>query len=112
MAIGNRRTIMARLNRTNGQYIVAGSLLVITAILAGKNLGLAGPLAPTQRIEELLGIPDETDVKALVDYRPGPGVKPNVEIGDTNFASVGSSPGSQIPLCCAAANFTGVFVPS
>ncbi len=103
---------MARLNRTNGQYIVAGSLLVITAILAGKNVGLAGPLAPTQRIEELLGIPDETDVKAPVDYGPGPGVKPNVEIGETKFASAGSSTGSQIPLGGAAANITGVFGPA
>jgi hypothetical protein len=50
---------MARLNRTNGPYIVAGSLLIATAILAGQNLTLAGPLTPNQRFEESLGIADE-----------------------------------------------------
>jgi len=101
---------MARLNRTNGRYIVAGSLLVTTAILAGKNLTLAGQPTPTQRIEESLGIVDESDVKAPVDYCPGPGVKPNVEIAGTKLSS--AIPRSQIPLGGAAANITGVFGPA
>ena len=63
---------MARLNRTSRPYIVAASLLVTTATLAGKNL--TRPPTPTQRMEESLGILDESDVKAPVDYGPGPGV--------------------------------------
>ena len=101
---------MLRLNRTNGRYIVAGSLLVTTAILAGKQLTLAGPVTPTQRFEESLGIADESDVKAPVDYGPGPGLKLNVELAGTKLSSVISS--SQIPLGSAAANITGVFGPA
>ena len=103
---------MARLNRTSGRYIVAGSLLVATAILAGNNLTLAGPLTPIQRMEESLGILDESDVKAPVDYGPGPGKKPNVEIAGTNLSSASSKLSSQIPLGGAAANITGVFGPA
>ena len=103
---------MARLNRTSGRYIVAGSLLAATAILAGNNLTLAGPLTPIQRMEESLGILDESDVKAPVDYGPGPGKKPNVEIAGTNLSSANSKLSSQIPLGGAAANITGVFGPA
>ncbi len=103
---------MARLNRTNGLYIVAGSLFVITAILAGENLALAGPLTSIQRIEESLGILDESDVKAPVDYGPGPGVKPNVEFAGTGLSSASSLTSSQIPLGGATANITGVFGPA
>ena len=103
---------MARLNRTSGRYIVAGSLLAATAILAGNNLTLAGPLTPIQRMEESLGILDESDVKAPVDYGPGPGKKPNVEIAGTNLSSASSKLSSQIPLGGAAANVTGVFGPA
>src|ERR1700704_2868766 len=111
---GNRKreTIMARLNRTNGLYIVTGSLLVITAILASGNLALADPLTPIQGIEQRLGIPDETDVKAPVDYGPGPGVKPNVEIGGTRSLSVDSRSTSQIPVGGAGANIAGAFGPA
>ena len=101
---------MPRLNRTNGRYIVAGSLLVTTAILAARQLTLAGPVTPTQRFEESLGIADESDVKAPVDYGPGPGLKLNVELAGTKLSSVISS--SQIPLGSAAANITGVFGPA
>jgi hypothetical protein len=80
--------------------------------LAGKNLTLAGPPTPTQRIEESLGILDESDVKAPVDYGPGPGVKPNVEIAGTKLSSASSGISSQIPLGGAAANITGVFGPA
>ena len=103
---------MARLNRTNGLYIVSGSLLVITAILASSNLALADPLTPIQGIEQRLGIPDETDVKAPVDYGPGPGVKPNVEIGETTSLSVDSRSTSQIPVGGAGANIAGAFGPA
>jgi hypothetical protein len=103
---------VVRLSRTNGLHIAAASLLVITAILAGKKLALAGPQTPIQRIEEWLGIPDETDVKAPVDYGPGPGVEPNVARRGTKSASVASSISSQIPLGSAAANITGVFGPA
>jgi len=102
---------MARLNRTNRPYIVAASLLVTTAILA--NFTVAGPPTPTQRIEESLGILlDESDVKAPVDYGPGPDVKPNVEIAGTKLSSASSGISSQIPLGGAAANITGVFGPA
>ena len=100
---------MARLNRTNGQYIIVGSLLVTTALLAGTNLTLAGSPTPAQRFEESLGIADESDVKAPVDYGPGPGVKPNVEIAGTKLSSARSQISSQIPAGGAAANTTGVF---
>jgi galactose oxidase-like protein len=103
---------MGRLNRTNGLYIVTGSLLVITAILASSNLALADPLTPIQGIEQRLGIPDETDVKAPVDYGPGPGVKPNVEIGGTRSLSVDSRSTSQIPVGGAGANIAGAFGPA
>jgi hypothetical protein len=107
-----RKTIMAKLNRTKGPYIVAGSLLVTAAILAGKNLTLAGPLIPTQRIEKSLGIPEESDVKAPVDYGPGPGAKPNEEIAGTKLSLANSQTSGQIPLGGAAANIAGVFGPA
>jgi hypothetical protein len=112
VSCGNRKgkTIMARLNRRNGPYIVAGSLLVTTAFLAAKNLTLAGPLTPSQRFEESLGILDESDVTAPVDYGPGPGPKPNVEITPAELSLAGSS--SQIPPGGAAANVAGVFGPA
>ena len=101
---------MARLNRTSRPYIVAASLLVTTAISAGKNLTVAGPVTPAQRLEESLGIADESDVEAPVDYGPGPRVKPNVEIAGTKLTS--AIPSSQIPFGGAAANITGVFGPA
>jgi len=101
---------MANLNLGIGPYIVAASLLVTTAISAGKNLTVAGPVTPAQRLEESLGIADESDVEAPVDYGPGPRVKPNVEIAGTKLTS--AIPSSQIPFGGAAANITGVFGPA
>jgi Domain of unknown function (DUF1929) len=103
---------MARLNRRAGPFIVAGSLLVTTSILAGTNLTLAGPPTSTQRFEQSLGIADESDKKAPVDYGPGPGVKPNVEIAGTKLPSASLQVDSQIPLGGAASNITGVFGPA
>ena len=103
---------MARLNRTNTRYIVAGSLLVATGILAGKNLTLAAPPTPTQRIEEPLDIPEESDVKAPVDYGPGPGVELNADIAGTKLSSAVSRTRSQISVGAAGANITGVFGPA
>jgi len=73
-----------------------------------------GPLAPTQRIEELLGIPDETDVKAAGRLRSRPWCKAQTwKIGETKFASAGSSTGSpDSPWWPPRQNITGVFGPA
>jgi Domain of unknown function (DUF1929) len=101
---------MTRLNRRNAPYIVAGSLLVATAFLASKQVAVAGPLTPSQRFEESLGILDESDVKAPVDYGPGPGIKPDVEIAAAKPSLASSS--NQIPVGGATANIAGVFGPA
>jgi hypothetical protein len=108
---------MGRLSRNVSLYIVAGSLLVIVATTVSRNAAFAGALSSIAQIEKWLGIPDETDAKAPVDYGPGPGVKPGVavagkELTATHSAAASSTSSSQIPVGGAAANTTGVFGPA
>ncbi len=107
---------MDRLSRMGVLYIVAGSLLVIVAITLSRSAAFAGGLTAIERIEKALGIPDETDAKAPVDYGPGPGVKPRVAVAGKELTAIhsaaSSTSSSQIPLGGAAANTTGVFGPA
>ena len=106
--------MMARFHRTSAVSMVAGSVLLITVvIMAVSNPALAGPLTTIQRIEQFLGIQDETDVGALVDYGPGPGVKRPVEIVtrrlDVSQFSTPTHEFSRTPIGRATASTAGVF---
>src|SRR3984893_7938427 len=98
---------MARLNRTHFLPIVAISFLVIVDIVASRSDELAGPLTVVQRIEVALGIPDETDDEAPIDYGPGPGKPKHVEPWKTAALAIKA----QIPVGASTANVTGVFGP-
>ena len=82
---------MGRLSRNGSLYIVAGSLLVIVAIAVIRNAAFAGAATPIAQIEKWMGIPDETDAEAPVDYGPGPGVKPGVAIAGKESTAVNSA---------------------
>jgi hypothetical protein len=108
---------MARFNRTRLLSIVAISFLVIVDIAASRGAELADPLTVVQKIEVWLGVPDETDDEAPIDYGPGPGkpnhvqpnhVQPNhVQPGETAALAIRA----QIPVGASTANVTGVFGP-
>jgi Domain of unknown function (DUF1929)/Glyoxal oxidase N-terminus/Galactose oxidase, central domain len=69
--------------------------------------GEGAPLTVVQQIEAWLGIPDETDDEAPVDYGPGPGKPKPVEPGETAALAIRA----QIPVGASTANVTGVFGP-
>lgn len=105
---------MARFNCTGGLYVVAGSLLATIAVVASNDAALADVLTPLHRIEAVLGFIDETDENSPVDYGPGPGVKPKVEVvgkesAQTKSAALKSTGASLIPVGAPGANITGVF---
>ena len=85
--------------------IVAISFLVIVDIVAGRSAESVDPL--TVIIEAWLGIPDETDDAAPVDYAPGPGKPRPAEPGETAALAIRA----QIPVGASTANVTGVFGP-
>ena len=87
--------------------IVAISFLVIVDIVAGRSAESADPLTVVQQIEAWLGIPDETDDAAPVDYGPGPGKPKPAEPGETAALAIRA----QIPVGASTANVTGVFGP-
>ncbi len=104
---------MTRFKWTNCLYIVAGALLIFV-VTASEHTVLAAPRTAIQRIEELLGIPDETDAKAPVDYGPGPGVKSGLKTAGNKsaiapLASVSSANASQVPVGGVAAFTGGLF---
>jgi hypothetical protein len=87
--------------------IVAISFLVVVGIVASRSAESADPLTMAQRIEGWLGIPDETDDEAPVDYGPGPGKPKQAEPRET----VALATTTQIPVGASTANVTGVFGP-
>ena len=87
--------------------IVAISFLVIVGIVAGRSAESADPMTMAQGIEGWLGIPDETDDKAPIDYGPGPRKPKQVEPGETATLAIKA----QIPVGAPTANVTGVFGP-
>jgi Domain of unknown function (DUF1929)/Galactose oxidase, central domain len=89
--------------------IVAISFLVIVGIVAGRSAESADPMTMAQGIEGWLGIPDETDDKAPIDYGPGPGKPKQVEPGETATLTLAIK--AQIPVGAPTANVTGVFGP-
>jgi hypothetical protein len=87
--------------------LVAISFLVAVDIVASRSAESADPLTVVQQIEGWLGIPDETDDEAPVDYGPGPGKPRQAEPRET--AAFGTT--AQIPVGPSTANVTGVFGP-
>ena len=84
------------------------------ALMANSDVALADTMTPLHRVEVLLGFIDETDADSPVDYGPGPGVKPRVEVvgkesARTKSAALKSASASQIPVGAPGANITGVF---
>src|SRR6202171_3159586 len=69
--------------------------------------GEGAPLTVVQQIEAWLGIPDETDDQAPIDYGPGPGKPKPVEPGETAALAIRA----QMPVGASTANVTGVFGP-
>ena len=93
---------MRKLNRKNSCIIGAVALLAIAGELAIKQAISAGPGNALQQTKGMLGIPDEKDVKAPVDYGAGPGVPLGAPL---------TSP-SRIPVGGSNANVGGVFGPA
>jgi hypothetical protein len=87
--------------------LVAISFLVVVGIVASRSAESADPATMAQRIEGWLGIPDETDDEAPVDYGPGPG-KPRLAEPREPAALATTA---QIPVGASTANVTGVFGP-
>ena len=86
---------------------VVGGLPSNAKAFGFEPLGEGAPLTVVQRIEAWLGIPDETDDAAPVDYGPGPGKPKQVEPGETAALAIRA----QIPVGASTANVTGVFGP-
>ena len=78
---------MRRFILSSGFKMVTGSFLVLLiAIMAGGNSASADPATRMQRIEQWLGILDEADVSAPVDFGQGPGVRPTLDTPTRKFA--------------------------
>jgi hypothetical protein len=102
--------MMRRFILSSGLKIATVSFLLLTVVvMAGGNSASADPWTPMQRIERWLGILDETDVSAPVDFGQGPGVGPTLETPTRKFAPAMMVERSQIPSGGAAASITGVF---
>jgi hypothetical protein len=106
--------MMRRFILASGFKILTGSFLVLTiAIMARGNSASAEPFTPLQRIERWMGILDETDVGAPVDYGQGPGVKPIAEIPTRKLAmeqmAAPRVTSNRVPRVNAAASIAGVF---
>ena len=86
---------------------VVGGLPSNAKAFGFEPLGEGAPLTVVQRIEAWLGIPDETDDEAPIDYGPGPGKPKPVEPGETAALAIRA----QIPVGASTANVTGVFGP-
>ena len=100
--VDGKLTIMRPLNRKNALIIVAVSLFAIAGELTIKQAIAADPGNALQKTKGMLGIPNEKDVKAPVDYGAGPGVP----------AKAALASGSQIPVGPSNANVAGVFGPA
>lgn len=101
---------MRRFILSSGFKMVTGSFLVLLiAIMAGGNSASADPATRMQRIEQWLGILDEADVSAPVDFGQGPGVRPTLDTPTRKFAMEQMAERTQIPGGSAGANITGVF---
>jgi hypothetical protein len=101
-AVDGELAIMRPLNRKNSFIIGAVALLAIAGELAIKQAISANPGNALQRTKVMLGITDEKDVNAPVDYGAGLGVP----------ASAPLTRASQIPVGASNANVAGVFGPA
>src|ERR1700681_1873727 len=97
---------MSPLNRRNVLSIVSIPLIAIASFMVSKHAISAGPLITAQQADAMLGIFDETDRPAPVDYGTGPGVMSKAQI--TPAESTSSS--SQIPAGGVTASVSAVFV--
>jgi Domain of unknown function (DUF1929)/Glyoxal oxidase N-terminus len=95
---------MGPLKRGSFPAIAAIPLIAVFSFVVTQHAISANLLTMVRQASDLLGITDETDVPAPVDYGAGPGVTPTSE--KTPAASAISS---QIPVGGGAANVTGVF---
>jgi hypothetical protein len=98
---------MSPLNRRNVLSIVSIPFIAIVSFMASKHAISAGPLMTVQQADAVLGIFDETDRPAPVDYGAGAGVKSKAEMTLADSAS--GSGNSQIPAGGVTANVTGAF---
>ena len=108
---------MSSFKRMSGIGVVAGCTLVILVTnVASSSAALAVSLTPLERLELWLGIADETDVTAPVDYGPGRGGQLKTEGVTQTMAAVPMatlrSASKRIPTGTSRAGTTGVFGPA
>ncbi len=90
--------------------VVALTALVAVAVTVSKLAVSADPVTLEEQINRVLGIGDETDARAPVDYGSGPGAAVKVETKSVSSMVSGTSKApSTIPTGTATANVTGVF---
>jgi Domain of unknown function (DUF1929)/Abnormal spindle-like microcephaly-assoc'd, ASPM-SPD-2-Hydin len=102
---------MQRMNRTSLQVVICLLFAGLTGMAA--RIALSEDPSLAEAISQMMGVPDETDRGAPVDYGPGPGIKPRAEAAAVAGASaplVGAAgAGTTIPTGSAAASTAGVF---
>jgi Domain of unknown function (DUF1929)/Chitobiase/beta-hexosaminidase C-terminal domain len=108
-----------RSSRSKCLCVIAATLLITGFIVASRTSASADTLSVAQRIDALLGFIDEADVKAPIDYGPGPGLgreksptasgASSASNGKSSFASTNAASNAQIPTGDDTAAAKGVF---
>jgi hypothetical protein len=98
---------MGALNRRNCFGIVSIPIIAIVSFLVNKHALSADPLTLTQQVAIALGIPDETDVRAPVDYGSERREALKAEIKSGDSLNISGAPAGG-----AMAKVAGVFGPA
>ena len=94
-------------------FLVIGAipLMATVSFMVSKPAMSADPVTVVHQSQASLGIIDETDGYAPVDYGPGPGYGPAVK-RQAQAAPAAFASSSQIPVGGTTAKVTGVFDPA
>jgi Domain of unknown function (DUF1929)/Abnormal spindle-like microcephaly-assoc'd, ASPM-SPD-2-Hydin/Galactose oxidase, central domain/Kelch motif len=96
----------------SGNRLVLGSVLLIAVAMAGGFVVGADPSLTNEIIARVMALPDETDVRAPVDYGAGPDVQPQAESTTVSAAAQSTelpASGTAVPTGTAAAATGGLF---
>jgi Domain of unknown function (DUF1929)/Abnormal spindle-like microcephaly-assoc'd, ASPM-SPD-2-Hydin len=103
---------MVRKSGAKVRFAVSAVLLMAAALAGGFVMGGADPSVTAAALANLMAIPDETDVRAPIDYGAGPGVKPQAQsaaAGASVQAAGALAVSSTVPTGTAAASSGGLF---
>src|SRR5579863_2591904 len=110
----NTEGVSGMMTRENlsGNRPILGSVLLLAVAMAGGFVVGADPSLTGEIIARVMALPDETDVRAPVDYGAGPGVPPQADSTTVSAAAQSTTlpaSGTAVPSGTAAAATGGLF---